>query len=86
MPNWKKALVIGSLSAGALLFLRGRRPAGVAVVGIGLGVLAAEHPEKFQRVWEDGPEYLYRGTELFAVLTRIVERLADEARVRAHSA
>jgi hypothetical protein len=86
MPNWKKALVIGSLSAGALLFLRGRRPAGVAVVGIGLGVLAVEHPEKFQRVWEEGPEYLYRGTELFAALTRIVERLADETRFGAHSA
>ena len=42
MPNWRKALVIGSLSAGALMFIKGHRPAGVALATVGLAVLAAE--------------------------------------------
>ena len=31
MPNWRKAVVIGSLSAGALMFIKGRRPAGIVL-------------------------------------------------------
>ena len=45
--DWKKTLMIGSFAAGAILFLTGRRPAGLAVAGIGVATFAAEHPEKF---------------------------------------
>jgi hypothetical protein len=79
MPNWRKALVIGSLSAGALMFIKGHRPAGVALATVGLAVLAAEYPEKFESVWEQAPEYIYRGTQIFSTLSRIAERFADEA-------
>ena len=47
MPNWRKALVIGSLTAGALMFIKGRRPAGIVLATVGLAVLAAEYPDKF---------------------------------------
>jgi hypothetical protein len=79
MPNWRKALVIGSLSAGALMFIKGHRPAGVALATVGLAVLAAEYPEKFETVWEHAPDYIYRGTQIFSTLSRIAERFADEA-------
>jgi hypothetical protein len=79
MPNWRKALVIGSLSAGALMFIKGYRPAGVALATVGLAVLAAEYPEKFETVWEQAPDYIYRGTQIFSTLSRIAERFADEA-------
>ncbi|HET7184888.1 MAG TPA: hypothetical protein VFI82_09380 [Terriglobales bacterium] len=79
MPNWRKALVIGSLSAGALMFIKGHRPAGVALASVGLAVLAAEYPEKFESVWENAPDYIYRGTQIFSTLSRIAERFADEA-------
>src|ERR1051325_7369339 len=79
MPNWRKALVIGSLSAGALMFIKGHRPAGVALATVGLEVLAAEYPEKFETVWEHAPDYIYRGTQIFSTLSRIAERFADEA-------
>ncbi|MGZ4817174.1 MAG: hypothetical protein ACXVZJ_01040 [Terriglobales bacterium] len=79
MPNWRKALVIGSLSAGALMFIKGHRPAGVALATVGLAVLAAEYPEKFESVWENAPDYIYRGTQIFSTLSRIAERFADEA-------
>ena len=57
MPNWRKALVIGSLSAGALMFIKGHRPAGIALATVGLVVLAAEYPDKFETAWEQAPEY-----------------------------
>ncbi len=79
MPNWRKAVVIGSLTAGALMIIKGHRPAGVALATVGLAVLAAEYPEKFEEVWEQAPEYIYRGTQIFSTLSRIAERFADEA-------
>jgi hypothetical protein len=79
MPNWRKALVIGSLSAGALVFIKGHRPAGIALATLGLAVLAAEYPDKFEDAWEQAPEFVYRGTQIFSTLSRIAERLADEA-------
>jgi len=47
MPNWRKGLVIGSFAAGALLLIKGHRPAGIAAATVGLAILAAEYPEKF---------------------------------------
>ncbi len=79
MQNWKRALVFGSLGLGAYLLITGRRPAGVAAATVGLAVLAAEYPDKFERVWEQAPEYLYRGTQIFSGLSRIAERFAEEA-------
>jgi len=79
MPNWRKALVIGSLSAGALVFITGRRPAGIALATVGLAVLAAEYPDKFEHAWEQAPEFIYRGTQIFTTLSRVAERFADEA-------
>jgi hypothetical protein len=82
MPTWRKALVIGSLSAGALMLIKGHRPAGVALATVGLAVLAAEYPEKFETIWDQAPEYVYRGTQIFSTLSRIAERFADEAQRR----
>jgi hypothetical protein len=82
MTNWKKALVFGSLGAGALLFLTNRRPAAVAVTTVGLAVLAGEYPEKFEGVWEHAPEYVTRGVQIFQTLSQIAERFAEQAAQR----
>ncbi len=79
MTNWKKALIFGSLGVGAYLLITGKRPVGVATATVGLAVLAAEYPERFEQVWSQAPEYLYRGTQIFSGLSRIVERFAEEA-------
>ncbi len=76
--NWKRALVIGSFSAAAILFLTGRRPAGFALVGIGLATLATEHPEKFEEIWEKAPEYLEKGTRLVNNVGTLVEKIAEQ--------
>ncbi len=83
MSTWKKALVIGSFGVGALLFLKNRRPAAVAATTVGLAVLAAEYPERFEGVWEHAPEYVTRGVQIFQTLTQIAERFAEQAARRA---
>lgn len=83
MQTWKKAVIFGSLGAGAVLAVTGRRPAGIAVMAGGLALLASEYPEKFEAVWENAPDYVNRATRIFAALQQISERFADEAERRA---
>jgi hypothetical protein len=86
MNTWKRALIFGSLGAGAVLLLTGKRPAAVAAATVGLAVLAAEYPEKFEAVWENAPEYVTRGVQIFQTLTQIAERFADQAAERGSAA
>ena len=79
MTTWKKVLVFGSLGAGALLLLKNRRPAAVAAATVGLAILAAEYPERFEGIWERAPDYVTRGVQIFQTLTQIAERLAEQA-------
>jgi hypothetical protein len=78
--DWKKTLVFGSFAAGAVLFLTGRRPVGLAVAGIGVATLASEHPEKLQELWRRLPEYVDRGGKLVDTAANILEKLAEHRR------
>ena len=82
MTNWKRAVVAGSLGVGAVLLLTGRRPAGIAAATVGLAVLASEYPDAFERIWEDAPDYVTRGIQIFQTLSGIAERLAEYASQR----
>jgi hypothetical protein len=79
MQNWKKALIVGSLGVGAAVAITGRRPMGLAMMAGGLALLASEYPERFEDVWENAPEYLNKGMQIFAALNRMSERLTEEA-------
>jgi hypothetical protein len=76
--DWKKTLMYGSFAAGAILFLTGRRPAGLAVAGIGVATFAAEHPEKFEELWHRMPEYIEKGGRFVDMATSFLERLGEE--------
>ena len=82
MQSWKKAVIFGSIGAGAVLVLTGRRPAGMAVAAAGLAVLASEYPEKFEAVWENAPDYLQKGIQIFGTLQKLGEGFAEEAERR----
>lgn len=82
MQNWKKAVVFGSLGAGAVLFATGRRPVGIALAAGGLAILASEYPEKFEAVWENAPDYVNKATQIFAVISKVSERFAEQAERR----
>jgi hypothetical protein len=77
--NWKRALVIGSLGAGAVLLLTGKRPAGLVAATVGLAVVASEYPESFEKVWKHAPDYVSRGIQIFQTLSQIAERLAEQS-------
>ncbi len=79
MQGWKRAVVFGSLGAGALLMIGGRKAPGMMVAAAGLAVLASEYPEAFETIWQDAPVYIDRGVRIFAALSAIGERLAEEA-------
>lgn len=82
MQNWKKAVVFGTLGAGAVLIATGKRPVGIALAAGGLALLASEYPEKFESVWENAPDYVNRATQIFAVISKISERFAEQAERR----
>ena len=75
--DWKKALVYGSFAAGAVLFITGRRPAGLAVAGIGLATLASENPERFEDLWRHMPEYVEKGSKFVEMAATFLERLGE---------
>jgi len=82
MQNWKKAIVMGTIGAGAILIFTGRRPIGMAFAAAGLAVLASEYPEKFEAVWENAPDYLQKGVQIFSSLQKLGEGFAEEAERR----
>ena len=86
MQSWKKAVIFGSIGAGAALIITGRRPLGMACTAAGLAVLASEYPEKFEAVWENAPDYLNKGMQIFATLQKLGEGFAEEAERRSVSA
>ncbi len=82
MQSWKKALVFGSIGAGAVLIITGRRPVGMACAAAGLAVLASEYPERFEAVWENAPDYLHKGMQIFSTLQKLGENFAEQAERR----
>ena len=79
MKTWKRALMFGSLGAGAVLLLTRKGPAGIAAATVGLAILASEYPEQFDRLWEHAPEYAARGIEIFCALSQVAGRLGEPA-------
>ena len=77
MPNWKRALVFGSVGVGAILLASGRKPAGVVAMTVGLVTLATEYPEKFREVWERTPEFMERGNQVVDTISRLANRIAE---------
>ena len=79
MQNWKKAVIAGSVAAGVLLLLKGKRSLGAAATTAGLVVLATEYPDQFEEFWDNAPEYISRGSKIFSTVQKLAERFAEEA-------
>jgi hypothetical protein len=77
MDAWKKAIIAGSIGAAAVLFLKKRYAAGVLSTGIGLAVLAAEYPQKFDKVRRALPDYFDHGLRIMEMAERAGRRIAD---------
>ncbi len=79
MESWKKAVVLGSIGAAAILFMKKKFPAGVLATGVGLAVVASEYPEKFERVRRALPDYFDRGMQVMEMAGRAGKRITDAA-------
>ena len=79
MDGWKKAVVLGSIGSAAILFMKKKYPAGVLATGVGLAVLAAEYPEKFERVRQSLPDYFERGMQVMEMAGRAGKRITEAA-------
>jgi len=79
MESWKKAAVLGSIGAGALLFMKKRYAAGVLATGVGLAVLASEYPEKFEQVRRSLPDYFDRGMQMMEMAATAGKRITEAA-------
>jgi hypothetical protein len=79
MDGWKKAVVMTSISASAMLFMKKRYAAGVLASGVGLAVLASEYPDKFDTVRRALPEYFERGMRVMEMAGRAGRRITDAA-------
>jgi len=77
--NWKKMLMFGAFAGAAYLLISGRRPAGFALAGIGMAVLAAEHPQRFEEIWNRAPEYLEKGQRMIQGVGRIIDQVSEQA-------
>jgi hypothetical protein len=76
--NWMRAVMIGSFSAAVFLYITGRRPAAMALAGIGMATLAAEHPERFEELWHNAPNYLDQGTRLLNGVGQFIDKLGEQ--------
>jgi hypothetical protein len=79
MEGWKKAVVLGAVGAGALLFMKKRYAAGVLATGVGLSVLASEYPEKFEQVRRALPDYFERGMHVMEMAGQAGKRITEAA-------
>ena len=79
MDSWKKAVVLGSAGAAAILFVKKRYPAGVLATGVGLAMLASEYPEQFERVRQSLPDYFERGMHVMEMAWRAGKRITEAA-------
>lgn len=79
MDSWKKAAVIASIGAAAILFMKKRYPAGVLATGVGLAVLASEYPEKFEQVKRVLPDYFERGMRVMDMAAKAGKRITEAA-------
>jgi hypothetical protein len=79
MDGWKKAMVLGAIGSAAILFMKKRYPAGVLATGVGLAVLAAEYPEKFDKVRRALPEYFEHGMRVMEMAGQAGKRITDAA-------
>ena len=79
MDSWKKAVVAGAIGAATIFFMKRRFPAGVLASGVALAIVAAEYPEKFEKVRRSLPDYFDRSMRVMEMAGRAGQRITDAA-------
>jgi hypothetical protein len=80
MARWKRVLIFGSMGAGVALYVSGRRAAGTALAGAGIGGLVYENRVIIARLACDLPEFLEKGTQVVQTIAAVGQRLMEAGR------
>lgn len=72
---WTRSVAAGSLIAGALLLVSGRRKSGLAVAAAGAAVALLENPDAVKDVWESMPRFVRGGQDFLIRVEEFVEEL-----------
>ncbi len=80
MVSWKRVLIFGSMGAGVALYVSGRRAAGTALAGAGLGGLIYENRETIAKLASDLPQFLERGGQVVQTITAVGQKLMEARR------
>ena len=83
MENWKRAVIAGSAGAATILMLKGKRPSGLLMAGVGLAVLASEYPERFAQIREEIPSYVRQGTRFVDLAMKLGSKIGELVERRA---
>lgn len=80
MATWKRAVIFSSLGAGIALYVSGRRAAGAALAGIGVGGLMYENRKTLAQLAEDLPQYVEKTSRLVQTVAAVRQRLMEAGR------
>jgi hypothetical protein len=81
--RWMRILGAGSLFAGAMLLVGGKRKAALAAASVGTVLVMLEEPKNLSSAWAALPSYLQAGERLLDRLEEFAEQIATQGhRVR----
>jgi hypothetical protein len=86
MAIWKRAVIFSSLGAGVALFVSGRRAAGVALAGVGIGGLVYENREVLGKLASDVPQFVEKTSQVAQMVAAVGLRLMEARRSSAGAA
>jgi hypothetical protein len=72
---WTRSVAAGTLIAGALLLVSGKRKSGLAVAAAGGLVALLEHPEAVKNAWESMPRFVRAGQDFLVRMEDLMEEL-----------
>jgi hypothetical protein len=72
---WTRTVAAGSLVAGAVLLISGRRKSALAVAAAGAAVALLENPEMVREAWESMPRLVRTGQDFLSRVEDFVEEL-----------
>jgi len=77
--NWVEVAACGSLIAGGLLLLSGRKRAGLVMAASGTALAMLEHEESLRGWWNALPGYIERAQYMFEQVQDVVDNVAEKS-------
>ena len=76
--NWVEVAACGSLIAGGLLLLSGRKRAGLVMAASGTVLAMLEHEESLRDWWDALPGYIDRAQYMFEQVQDVVDNVTEK--------